>query len=81
MWRGHNEEAKRGPPCRPRITRNSEGMMACLLRCVTPGLSRSAGWCVMDTTREDQPRTPVWTLLPVRDGLPVLCDGGVAHVP
>ena len=35
----------------------------------------------MDATREDQPRTPVWTLLPVRDGLPVLCDGGVAHVP
>ena len=60
---------------------NSEGMMACLLRCVTPGLSQSAGWCLIDATREDQPRTPVWTLLPVCDELRVLFDGGVAHIP
>jgi len=36
---------------------------------------------MIDATREDQPRTPVWTLLPVCDELRVLFDGGVAHVP
>ena len=29
MWRGHNEEAKRGPPCGPRIMRNGQRWCRC----------------------------------------------------
>src|SRR5688572_15714732 len=33
--RGQNEEAKREPPCGPRITRHSAAIVSCLLRSVT----------------------------------------------
>jgi hypothetical protein len=72
VWRGHNEEAKRGPPCGPRITRNYEAMGSCLLTCATPWLSRIAGWCLIGETPWGQPWTPVLTLPHVRDGLRVL---------
>ena len=38
VWRGHREEAKRGPPCEHRITRNEGAMVPFLLPCATTGL-------------------------------------------
>jgi len=47
-------------------------MVSCLLRGVTPWLSRIAGWCVIAEIPWDQPETPGVTLPHVRDGLRVL---------
>jgi hypothetical protein len=69
MWRGHNEEAKRGPPWGLRITRHGEAMGSLLLTCAATGLSRIAGWCVLGATLWGQPWTPVVTVSLVRDGL------------
>ena len=69
MWRGHHEEAKRGPSCGPRLTRNEGAMVPFLLPCATTGLSQIAGWCVMGETPWGQPWLPVLTLPHVRAGL------------
>src|SRR3989442_14912785 len=45
VWRGHREEAKRGPPCGHRITRNAGAMVPLLLPCATTGWSSIAAWC------------------------------------
>jgi hypothetical protein len=58
VWALHHEDA--------------EGMVSCLLRCVTTWLSRIAGWCVSGETPWDQPWPLVLTLPHVRDGLRVL---------
>src|SRR5712664_2997831 len=45
VWRGHLEEAKRGPPCEHRIMRNEGVMVPLLLPCATTGWSSIAAWC------------------------------------
>src|SRR5712691_8777128 len=45
VWRSHREEAKRGPPCGHRITRNEGAMVPLLLPCATTGLFSIAAWC------------------------------------
>src|SRR2546425_4816159 len=42
VWRGHREEAKRGPPCGPRLTRNEGAMVPLLLPCAPTGWSSIA---------------------------------------
>jgi hypothetical protein len=54
-WRGHSEEAKSGPPCEPRITRNEGAMVPLLLPRATTGLAAIAAWCGRDTTPRGQP--------------------------
>ena len=55
VWRGHREEAKSGPPCEHRITRNEGAMVPLLLPRVTTGLASIAAWCGRDTTPRGQP--------------------------
>jgi hypothetical protein len=50
VWRGHREEAKRGPPCEHRIRRNEEAMLPLLLPCAPTGLASIAAWCGSGTT-------------------------------
>ncbi len=50
VWRGHREEAKRGPPYEHRITRNEGAMVPLLLPCATTGLASIAAWCGSGTT-------------------------------
>jgi len=69
VWRGHNEEAKRGQTGGHRITRNGEAIASFLLTCATTGLSLSAVWCLTGATPRGQPRTPAVTLSQGRDGL------------
>src|SRR5712691_3835840 len=45
VWRSHREEAKRGPPCGHRITRNEGAMVPFRLPCATTGWSSIAAWC------------------------------------
>jgi len=62
VWRSHREEAKRGPPSGPRITRNEGAMLSLLLPYATTGLSLIAGWCLIGATPRGQPRTPALML-------------------
>ena len=62
MWRGHCQEAKRGPPRGPHITRNYEALVSVLLTCATTGLSLSAVWWLTGATPWGQPWTPAVTL-------------------
>jgi hypothetical protein len=71
VWRGHRQEAKRGPPGGQRITGNYAAMGSFLLPCATTGLSLLAVWCVIGAAPRGQPWTPAVTLLHVRDGLRV----------
>src|SRR5712691_9396724 len=73
VWRGHREEAKRGPPCEHRITRNEGAMVPFLLPCATTGLSSIAAWCGSGATPRGQQWPPACTLPHVRDGLRVRC--------
>jgi hypothetical protein len=73
VWRGHREEAKRGPLCRHRLTRNEGAMVPLLLPCATTGLSSIAAWCGSGATPRGQQWPPACTLPPVRDGLRVRC--------
>src|SRR2546426_9229978 len=73
VWRGHREEAKRGPPCGHRLTRNAGAMVPLLLPCATTGLSSIAAWCGSGATPREQQWPPACTLPPVRDGLRVRC--------
>jgi len=68
VWGSHREEAQRGPPSGPRITRNEGAMRSLLLPYAPPGVSRIAGWCLLGATPRGQPRTPA-----VR--LPHGCEG------
>src|SRR5215831_18620729 len=68
VWRGHGQEAKRGPPGGHRITGNCAAMGSFLLPCATTGLSLLAVWCVIGAAPRGQPWTPAVTLLHVRDG-------------
>ena len=72
VWRGHRKEAKRGPPCGPRVTRTSRAMMSFLHPCATPWLSLMAGRCAIGETHRGQQGTPALTLPHRRDGLRVL---------
>jgi hypothetical protein len=58
VWRSHREEAKRGPPSGPRISRNKGVMMSLLLPYAPSGLSLIAGWCVIGAIPRGQPRPP-----------------------
>src|SRR3989475_7561044 len=71
VWRSHREEAKRGPPCGHRITRNEGAMVPFLLPCATTGLSSIVAWCGSDATPRGQQGPPACTLPPVRYGLRV----------
>src|SRR5882724_6705320 len=73
VWRGPREEAKRGPPCGHRITRNEGAMVPLLLPCATTGLSSIAAWCGSGATPRGQQGSPACTLPHVRDGLRVRC--------
>ena len=50
VWRGHREEAKRGPPCEHRIPWNEGVMLPFLLPCAATGLASIVAWCGSDTT-------------------------------
>ena len=50
VWKGHREEAKSGPPCAHRSTRNEGAMMPFLLPCATAGLASIAAGCRRGTT-------------------------------
>jgi hypothetical protein len=54
VWRGYREEAKRGPPCEHRITRNAGAMAPVLLPCATAGWSSIAAWCRSGATPRGQ---------------------------
>ncbi len=69
--RGHGQEAKRGQPDGPRLTRNGAAMGLLLLPCVTTRLSLIAVWCVIGATPRGQPWTPAVARPHVRDGLSV----------
>ena len=58
VWRSHREEAKRGPPCEHRITRNEGAMVPFLLPCATTGLSSIAAWCGSGATPRGQQWPP-----------------------
>src|SRR2546427_2019187 len=58
VWRSHHEEAKRGPPCGHRITRNEGAMVPFLLPCATTGLSYIAAWCGSGATPRGQQWPP-----------------------
>ena len=73
VWRGHREEAKRGPPCGHRITRNEGAMVPLLLPCAPTGWSSIAAWCGSGAIPRGQPWPPACTLPHVRDGLRVRC--------
>src|SRR3989441_5530732 len=68
VWRGHCEEAKRGPPCEHRITRNEGAMVPLLLPCATTGLSSITAWCGSGATPRGQQWSPACTRPPVCDG-------------
>src|SRR6266516_6475955 len=68
VWRSHREEAKRGPPCGHRLTRNAGAMVPFLLAWATTGLSSIAAWCGSGATPRGQPWPPACTLPHVRDG-------------
>src|SRR5438132_2297577 len=80
VWRGHCEEAKRGPPCEHRITRNEGAMVPLLLPCATTGWSSIAAWCGSGATPRGQQGPPACTLPHVRDGLRVAVQGDVVSV-
>src|SRR5262245_18451779 len=73
VWRDHREEAKSGPPCAHRLTRNEGAMVPLLLPGATPGLASIAAWGGRGTT----PLSPSWSpdclLLHIRDDLSVRC--------
>src|SRR5438876_7777880 len=71
VWRGHCEEAKRGPPCEHRITRNEGAMVPLLLPCATTGWSSIAAWFGSGATPRGQQGPPACTLPHVCDGLRV----------
>ena len=71
VWRGHCEEAKRGSPCGPRLTRNEGAMVPLLLPCATAGWSSIAAWCGSGATPRGQQGPPACTLPHVCDGLRV----------
>ncbi len=59
VWRSHREEAKRGAPSGPRITRNGAAMVSLLLPYATTGVSLIPGSSLIGATPRGQPRTPV----------------------
>src|SRR5712691_7141493 len=73
VWRSHHEEAKRGPPCGHRLTRNEGAMVPFLLPCATTGWSSIAVWRGSGATPRGQQGPPACTLPHVRDGLRVRC--------
>jgi len=68
LWRGPRKEAKRGPPCGPRVTRASWAMMVLLHTCATPCWSLMAGRCSSGETPGGQQGTPALTRPHRRDG-------------
>src|SRR5216684_1060332 len=73
VWRGHREEAKRGPPRGHRITRSEGAMVPLLLPCATTGLSSITAWCGSGATPRGQQWSPACTRPHVRDGLSMRC--------
>ena len=72
-WRGHREEAKSGPPCAPRSTRNTGAMVPWLLPWATTGWASIPAWCGRGPTLRGPLWSPACTLPHGRDGLCVGC--------
>ena len=62
VLRRHCQEAKRGQPGGPRITRNCAAIGLLLLPCAITELSLIAMWCLIGATPRGQPWTPAVTL-------------------